>query len=126
MGSREDTVYGTAVVGAFALISIIAIVSPPDWLRGVGLLGVYAVGVGAGHFYLARRGEAGDTAVDSHWRFLAALGCWLTLGSFALFGPDWQVRGLETDVLLTVAGLIVLITYWVLEARDGYLAHRPS
>ncbi|WP_136689720.1 hypothetical protein [Halorhabdus amylolytica] len=126
MVSRENTVYGIAVVGAFALLIVIAVASPPDWLAGLGLLGYYAVGVGAGHFYLARRGEAGELTVGSHWRFLVALGCWLTLGAFALFGPDWQVRGLETDALLTVAGLVVLLVYWILEARDGYVATRPS
>ncbi|WP_181686848.1 hypothetical protein [Halorhabdus salina] len=126
MVSRENTVYGIAVGGAFALLFVIAVASPPDWLAGVGLLGYYTVGVGASHFYLARRGEAGELAVGSHWRFLAALGCWLTLGAFALFGPDWQLRSLETDVLLTVAGLGVLLVYWILEARDGYVATRPT
>ncbi|QGN06578.1 hypothetical protein Hrd1104_04215 [Halorhabdus sp. CBA1104] len=126
MVSRENTVYGTAVVGAFALLVVIAVASPPDWLAGVGLVGYYAVGVGAGHLYLARRSETGDLAVGSHWRFLAALGCWLTLGAFGLFGPEWQLRGLETDTVLTVAGLGVLIVYWLLEARDGYLTSRPS
>ncbi|MFB6200597.1 MAG: hypothetical protein ABEI98_01150 [Halorhabdus sp.] len=128
MVSREDTVYLIAAACAVGLVLVTLRFAsiPADWLWSLVMLAYYAIGVGTGHLYLARRGVAGDITVGSRWRFLTAIGCWLTLGALALFGPNLHIRGVGIDAWVTGIGVVVLVVYWVLEARDGYLTSRPT
>ena len=126
MVSRETKVQ--LVVGTVATVLLIAAASAfidtrtDNAVLGVVVLVYYGVISGGTHLYLAWRGEDGSVPVDSRWRFVLTLAALLGLGAIGMFGPDKRISGIGTDALLAWIGLAILVGYWILEARDGYLA----
>lgn len=129
MVSRENRVHLLAVLGAILVVIAAAQLSgsSEDTPVFIGLtLLSYGVLFGGAHLYLAWRGEEGTVPVRSRWRFLAALAAWLTLAAIGALGPDGSVSGVAIDTVVVWVGVAVLLVYWLLEARDGYLTSRPA
>jgi hypothetical protein len=127
MVSRETRVQLVVGTVATALLGITTWqLHPIDGpLFAAVILVYYGLIFGGTHLYLAWRGEDGSVPVNSRWRFLGVLGALLTLGAIGAFGPDGRLGGVTFNSYLAFLGVTILVGYWLLEARDGYLANRP-
>ena len=129
MVSRETRLQ--LVVGTLATACLLVAVTLTDRSTGGALLGgivlvYYGIIFGGTHLYLAWRGEDGSVPADSRQRFLLTVALLLVLGAIGIFGPDSRLVGFRIDTYLAWSGAVILLSYWVLEARDGYLANCPT
>mgnify|MGYP000227021030 CR=1 FL=1 len=124
--TRLQLVVGTVATLLLFVAATLLETSGFSTLLGAVVLVYYGLLFGGTHLYLAWRGEGGSVPVDSRWRFLVVLAALLVLGAIGAFGPDGRVAGIRFDAVLAWIGVVILLGYWVLEARDGYLANRPS
>jgi len=129
MGSRDNANHFLVIVLVFHM----GIVATQFYAVGTNKQLVVLVGLindsllfGGAHLYLGWRGEGGMVPPSSRWRFLGALAIWLVLAAIGALGPDAMLAGVTVDTVLLLTGLIVLVSYWVLEARDGYRSRRPT
>lgn len=128
MVSRETRIQ--IVVGVLATAMLIAVTSLTEPTNSTVyasvLLVYYGMIFGGTHLYFTWRGQDGSVPIDSRRRFLLTLLAVLILGAIGAFGPDTRVGGVSTDALLAWIAVTILLLYWMLEARAGYLANRPS
>lgn len=79
------------------------------------------------HLYLAIRGEGGMVPVDARWRFVIAFAAALVLFFLgAVLADATPVAGIDPQVPVFAAAVVLLAGYFVYEAREGYLERRPE
>lgn len=131
MVSREmNAQIAAALVGILLLFTLpMALDIPVDSTTNAVILALfYAVVFGGAHLYLALVGEDdADFPVTARWRTvllvagLAALAV-VSHGLMALTELSEQViTGTASGI-----GVLGILVYWYLEARDGYREARPS
>jgi hypothetical protein len=94
----------------------------------LGLILAYHFVIFAGaHLYLAVRGESGDVPLDARWRFITAVLVVLALGSIGVLASGLEpVAGVDPSVLPGAFAAVVMVAYFLYEAREGYRAFREE
>ncbi|MCU4719331.1 hypothetical protein [Halapricum hydrolyticum] len=119
-----------ALVGILLLFALPVTFDIPvgSTMNAAVLASFYAVVFGGAHLYLALVGESdADFPVTARWRTVLLVAGLATL-AIASHGM-MALADLSNQVIISVAtgiGILVVLGYWYLEARDGYRDARPG
>lgn len=133
MDLRLLTLQGVAVLLGLGILAVGMTVldlqpgeGPTPIYLGVLFVSYFVIFAGA-HVYLAARGEGGDVPVDARWRFIGTVAVILGLGIVGALATTLQpVEDVDPAFVVGVIALLVLVSYLVYEAREGFRAVQAS